>query len=327
MEVIDLECSKYIDEYIELCSLEWGEKKTKAEMQEYIKRRKNKILDGDKYISILGLINENELVGFISLFKTDGDDRTDLSPWYATMYVKEKYRNKGYSKILNNAILKKAKELGYKKVYLKTDLKNYYEKFGARYIENLSSGEKLYCIDLENKIEDEISQIKNAKDVYDFMDKNIQYGWIDIYGKEHLNTMKGFRKIYRTMSIKETLENKIGTCIEQVNLMHYLLNKIDVKNKMFCCRIFEPDDYNNLEEDEHMHCFVLYYENEKVYHIEHPNFEKKGIYEYSSENEAVKTIENYYKKLRGGKASPTKEFFEVPVGISFKDFNKYINHI
>lgn len=324
MEVIDLKCSKYIDEYIELCSLEWGDTKTKTEMQEYIKRKKNKILDGDKYISILGLINENELVGFISLFKTDGDDRTDLSPWYATMYVKEKYRNKGYSKILNNEILKKAKELGYKKVYLKTDLNNYYEKFGARYIENLSNGEKLYCIDLENKIENEICQIKNAKDVYDFMDKNIQYGWIDIYGKEHLNTMKEFRKIYRTMSIKETLENKIGTCIEQVNLMHYLLNKINVKNKMFCCRIFEPDDYNNLEEDEHMHCFVLYYENKKVYHIEHPNFEKKGIYEYSSADEAISNIENYYKKLRGGKASPTKEFFEVQVGISFKDFNKYI---
>lgn len=327
MEVIDLKYSKYIDEYIELCSLEWGEKKTKSEMQEYIKRKKNKILDGDKYISILGLINENELVGFISLFKTDGEDRTDLSPWYATMYVKEKYRNKGYSKILNNAILKKAKELGYQKVYLKTDLNNYYEKLGARYIENLSNGEKLYYIDIENKIEDEMWQIKKAKDVYDFMDKNIQYGWIDIYGKEHLNTMKEFRKIYRTMSIKETLENKIGTCIEQVNLMHYLLNKINVKNKMFCCRIFEPDDYNNLEEDEHMHCFVLYYENKKVYHIEHPNFEKKGIYEYSSEDEAISTIENYYKKLRGGKASPTKEFFEVPVGISFKDFNKYINHI
>lgn len=160
MEVIDLKCSKYIDEYIELCSLEWGEKKTKSEMQEYIKRKKNRILDGDKYISILGLINENELVGFISLFKTDGDYRTDLSPWYATMYVKEKYRNKGYSKILNNAILKKAKELGYKKVYLKTDLNNYYEKFGARYIENLSNGEKLYCIDLENKTENEISKIK-----------------------------------------------------------------------------------------------------------------------------------------------------------------------
>ena len=67
MEVIDLKCSKYIDEYIELCSLEWGKKKTKSEMQEYIKRKKNEILDGDKYISILGLIDENELILFCEI--------------------------------------------------------------------------------------------------------------------------------------------------------------------------------------------------------------------------------------------------------------------
>ena len=36
---------------------------------------------------------------------------------------------------------------------------------------------------------------------------------------------------------------------------------------------------------------------------------------------------NYYIKLRGGKDSPTKEFYEVPIGISFKEFNKYINHV
>lgn len=327
MKIIDLKYSQYIDEYIELCRLEWGKSKIKSEMQDYIKRKKSEILNEKKYISILGLIDENRLIGFISLFKIDGDERNDLSPWYATMYVKERYRNKGYSKILNNAILKKAKELGYKKVYLKTNLNNYYEKFGARYIEKLSNGEKLYCIDIENKTESEINKIKNTMDIYNFVDKNIQYGWIDIYGKEHLNTMKEFRKIYKTMSIEETLEYKFGTCIEQVNLMHYLLDKINVKNKMFCCRIFEPDDYNNLEEEEHMHCFILYYENGKVYHMEHPNFEKKGIYKYSSEEEAINTIENYYKELRGGKSSPTKEFFEVPIGISFKDFNKYINHI
>ena len=61
--------------------------------------------------------------------------------------------------------------------------------------------------------------------------------------------------------------------------------------------------------------------------MEHPNFEKKGIFEYNSEEEAIKTIVDYYIKLRGGKDSPTKEFFEVPVGISFKEFNKYINHV
>ena len=72
----------------------------------------------------------------------------DLTPWYATMYVKKEYRHKEYSKILNNELLKEAKKLGYSKVYLKSDLINYYEKFGAKYIETLNNGEKLYYIDL-----------------------------------------------------------------------------------------------------------------------------------------------------------------------------------
>ena len=172
-----------------------------------------------------------------------------------------------------------------------------------------------------------LNEIKTSKDVYRFIDDNITYGWIDINNQQHLNTMKEFRRIYRTMSIEEILKYKLGTCIEQVNLMHYLLNKINVKNKMYCCRIFEPDDYGNLEEEEHMHCFILYYENGKVYHLEHPNLDRKGIYEYNSESEAIKEIVDYYIELRGGKESPTKEFFEVPVGISFKEFNKYINHV
>ena len=40
------------------------------------------------------------------------------------------------------------KELGYKKIYLKSDLINYYEKFNAKYIETLNNGEKLFYIDL-----------------------------------------------------------------------------------------------------------------------------------------------------------------------------------
>ena len=32
-------------------------------------------------------------------------------------------------------------------LYLKTDLENYYEKFGAKYLHDLNNGEKLYCID------------------------------------------------------------------------------------------------------------------------------------------------------------------------------------
>ncbi len=178
-----------------------------------------------------------------------------------------------------------------------------------------------------NDFQSDISNIKTPEDVFNFMNKYIEYGWIDINGEKHIKTMKDFRKLYRTMSIDEIIKYRLGTCIEQVWFMHFLLNKINIKNKMFCCRIFEPDEYNNLEEDEHMHCFVLYYLNNKVYHMEHPNFERKGIYEYKNEKDALEAIVNYYIKLRGGKESPTKEFFDVMHGLTFKEFNKYINNI
>ena len=149
MQIIDIKNNdKYLDEYIELCSVEWGSPKTKEQMQLYIENKKKRIHTEGKAISILGLIEENILIGFISLFKYDGDERKDLTPWYATMYVKKEYRGLGYSKLLNDAILNKARLLGYNVVYLKTNLENYYEKFGAKYIEMLNNDEKLYYFDL-----------------------------------------------------------------------------------------------------------------------------------------------------------------------------------
>ena len=115
-------------------------------MNLYISKKLDEILNGDKVISILGLVEDDNLIGFISLFRYDGEKRQDLTPWYATMYVKKEYRKMGYSKILNDALIQDAKNKGYDKVYLKSELNNYYEKFGAKYIENLNEKEKLYYI-------------------------------------------------------------------------------------------------------------------------------------------------------------------------------------
>lgn len=149
MKIVNIkEDDKFLREYIELCNLEWGVCKTKKELQNYITEKKKQILNTDKAITILGLIDNDVMIGFISLFKYDGYERRDLTPWYATMYVKKEYRNKGYSKILNDSIIKEASKLGYNKIYLKSELVNYYEKFGARYLEELCNGEKLYYIEL-----------------------------------------------------------------------------------------------------------------------------------------------------------------------------------
>lgn len=144
------EKQEYIKEVAELTEQEWGTYKDIKEFNKKVTKKIEKIknnLDNNNYCKLI-LLDEDNLVGFISMFETDGEERQDLSPWYATMYVKEEYRKKGYSKILNDAILKEAKNRGFKKLYLKSELKNYYEKFGAIYMEDLKNGDKLYYIEL-----------------------------------------------------------------------------------------------------------------------------------------------------------------------------------
>ena len=171
-----------------------------------------------------------------------------------------------------------------------------------------------------------IKDIKTPKDILLFMN-NIKYGWLDINNNEHIGNMKDFRKLYRTSSLEETINHNIGTCIEQVYLMHTLLDKLNIDNKMFCTRVYEPNDFNDVEAEEHMHCFVLYYLNNKVYQIEHPNPDRIGIYEFNSEEEAINKINNYYVELSGGISRPITEFYDVQPNISFKEFNNYINSL
>lgn len=143
---------QYLKEIVILTYNEWGN--VPNNRKEFDKKINNKIqkivnnLDNPYYCKLI-LLDDEKLVGFISLFETDGEERKDLKPWYATMYVKKEYRGNGYSKILNDAIIKEAKNRNFKRVYLKSDLVNYYEKFGAIYIEDLKNGEKLYYIDIK----------------------------------------------------------------------------------------------------------------------------------------------------------------------------------
>ena len=142
---------KYIEEIATLTQREWGEKNlSEKNFNSKIKLKISQIksnLNNPNYCKLI-LLDDETLVGFISIFPNDCDEKPELSPWYATMYVKEEYRKKGYSKILNNAIIAEARKRNFSKLYLKSDLENYYEKFGAKYIENLQNGEKLYYIDI-----------------------------------------------------------------------------------------------------------------------------------------------------------------------------------
>ena len=41
----------------------------------------------------------------------------------------------------------------------------------------------------------------------------------------------------------------------------------------------------------------------------------------------INEINEYYVKMAEGKSRPVTEFFEVEPGLSFKDFNEYINSL
>lgn len=153
LKIYDIrEKQEYLREVLSLECLEWGSKSNNQEEFELkIDKKIDKIVNDfdNPYFCKLILLDDDKLLGFISIFESDGEEYKHLKPWYATMYVKKEYRGKGYSKILNNAILREAKNRGFNKLYLKSDLENYYEKFGAVYLDKLKNGEKLYYINVD----------------------------------------------------------------------------------------------------------------------------------------------------------------------------------
>jgi len=145
MKICNLkENDAFLQEVVILEHNEWASEPTR-DYENRIKLKCEKVrnlLNQDDFCKLI-LVDNDVLIGFISIFPHDSDEFYELTPWYATMYVKREYRGKGYSKILNDAILKEAKKRGYKELYLKTELNNYYEKFGAVYIKNINDKEKL----------------------------------------------------------------------------------------------------------------------------------------------------------------------------------------
>ncbi len=293
----------------------------------------NKRINENKYFAYIKDCTINRYVGYVNYQYNKNDDIYECG-----VLIEYKYRGKGYSKDALRLLVKEANKNGIEYLYdtfekerentLKTFLdvgfEIYKENIWKKFDKNVNG--VIVRIKTDRVLPD-ISNIKTIDDVLSFMKKNIRYGWIDINNEIHIGNMKNFRKLYKTLSIEEILEYGIGTCIDQVNLMHYLLNKINIKNKMFATRIYEPNNFNKLDEEEHMHCFILCYIDNKVYHIEHPNWYRIGIYEYEDEQEALKTINDYYIKLSGGISRPITEFYKIDYNISFKEFNSYINNL
>jgi len=66
-------------------------------------------------------ISDNKCVGTVSLFENDLDTQDSLRPWLASLFVEPTCRGLGIAEKLINQLLKTAGNLGYEKLYLRTE--------------------------------------------------------------------------------------------------------------------------------------------------------------------------------------------------------------
>ena len=235
---------------------------------------------------------------------TDSSDYTNIK-----LYI-EKY----YSKLVNTQFLEQRLAI-YDMVYYMKHLTEYPNSEELK--KDIISAVKVVQLKDELSFED----IKNDSELMDFMNINIEYGWLDVNGNKHLNNLKGFRQNYKIMSIEEILNTGLGTCIEQAKLIKYFFDNIGLENKLYCHRGYETEE--NFDKEVRMHCFVLFKYNDKWYHFEHSNRPKRGVHPYESIDAAIREITSGFDEHNDIRI--LTEIPEIPNGLSFSQFNQYVN--
>ena len=101
--------------------------KDQAQAVEEIKQVKHR----DQIPLCLVEIQNNQVLGTAALLMEDMDTYPNYSPWLACVYVLETCRGAGIGKKVVLAATEKARQLGFKKLFLWTDhKKNFYKKLG-----------------------------------------------------------------------------------------------------------------------------------------------------------------------------------------------------
>lgn len=182
---------------------------------------------------------------------------------------------------------------------------------------------------MNEKMKEAIASLRTPEDIMQFFDSFISYGCIDVDGTEYIDSLGGhdFREKFRTLSLEDSLDKRIGACVEQANITKYLLNQMGVKSRMFCTRGYNkehpaPDDLYLI------HCYVLALFDNKVLNIEHSDGEKRGIYIFDSEEDAIRDTHRMFseKFMLHGATETTLDEYEtfIPGGLSFLDVSRYI---
>ncbi len=125
------EHTEHIDLIANWMCTEWGNESN----FEFFKSILTHSLDKSNLPQTLIALDGDTPVGVVGLWRCDMVSRQDLYPWLSGLYVIPGYRGQGVGAQLQNHLVEYAKSLGFKELYLYTDIENYYEKNGWEYID------------------------------------------------------------------------------------------------------------------------------------------------------------------------------------------------
>ena len=76
---------------------------------------------------------DKEIVGMVSIMKTDYYPLPEIYPWVSSVFVAEKYR--GYR--ISEKLIEYAKECGFERTYIPSGHVGLYEKYGYHYLKDI----------------------------------------------------------------------------------------------------------------------------------------------------------------------------------------------
>lgn len=147
--------------------------------------------------------------------------------------------------------------------------------------------------------------IKDVNDLLQWMQKEINYGFIDKNFKKYREDFDDldFYKNYYLQSPNLVYRNKIGVCWDQVEFIRYVLNKKHILNDV--CFIIK----NNLVSS--THTFVIYQIDSKLYYFENAFEKYRGIYgPFSKINDIIEKVNNQMDAEEGVKYSYNFTFLD-----------------
>ncbi|SCB93040.1 GNAT family N-acetyltransferase [Kosakonia oryziphila] len=80
------------------------------------------------------LVDGDELLATVGLWRCDLISRQDLFPWLAALYVKESARGQGLAGQLQQHVMAQAKAMGFNQLHLYSACRDFYERYGWEYI-------------------------------------------------------------------------------------------------------------------------------------------------------------------------------------------------